>query len=155
MTSPAHWRDVKDHFDRLRDADPETAEADVARLSAEHPGIATEVRSLLDAHRQAATFLETPAVLACDVPADPLVGQRVGVYRITREVNRGGMGVVYAAERVDGEYHQRVAIKVLRAGLTDSGLVERFRSERRILAALDHPSIARILDAGTLDDRRP
>ncbi len=79
-------------------------------------------------------------------PAHP---ERTGPYRIIRKLGEGGMGVVYLAERDDGEYRQQVAVKVMKAGPQATGLLNRFRNERQILAQLDHPNIARLIDGGT------
>lgn len=82
-------------------------------------------------------------------------GSMVGRYRIIERLGRGGMATVYSAERADGAYSQRVAIKVLRRGLDTDDLIERFLRERQILSSLSHPNIARILDGGSTDDGRP
>ncbi len=87
--------------------------------------------------------------------AEDLSGLRVDVWRLERRVARGGLATVYLAQRDDGEYDQRVAFKVLRRGLDTDDLVARFRAERQILSALDHPAIAGILDGGALEDGRP
>ena len=84
-----------------------------------------------------------------------IVGERLGAYRIVCEIGRGGMGAVYLAERADGEFEKRVAIKLLKRGTDTDEVLRRFRAERRILARLDHPNIARLLDAGTTDDGLP
>ena len=76
-------------------------------------------------------------------------GALIGPYRIIRELASGGMGSVYLAERDDGEFRQRVAIKIVRGGFANALLLQRFRDERQILASLDHPNIARLLDGGT------
>jgi serine/threonine-protein kinase len=82
-------------------------------------------------------------------------GQTVGRYRIVRELGRGGMAAVYEAERADGEFEQRVAIKLLRRGIDTKEVVRRFLAERQILSGLEHPNIARLIDGGTTDDGRP
>jgi hypothetical protein len=82
-------------------------------------------------------------------------GERIGRYHLVREIGRGGMGAVYLAERVDGEFEQRVAIKLLRRGLDTDDILARFRVERQILASLTHPHIARLLDGGATEDGRP
>jgi serine/threonine-protein kinase len=79
----------------------------------------------------------------------------VGPYCIVRELGRGGMGTVYLAERADGEFEQRVALKLLRRGLESNRATVRFRFERQVLARLQHPNIARLLDGGVSDDGRP
>lgn len=82
-------------------------------------------------------------------------GTRLGSYRIVRELARGGMGVVYLAERADGEFERQVAIKVLRRGLDTDDIIERFMRERQILASLAHPSITALIDGGATPDGRP
>lgn len=84
-----------------------------------------------------------------------LSGSLVGAWAIQKLVARGGLATVYEAQRNDGVYHQRVALKVLRRGLDTDDLVSRFHAEREILSALEHPGIAKILDGGALDDGRP
>ena len=84
-----------------------------------------------------------------------LDGATLGSYRLIRELGRGGMGTVYLAERSDGLYQQRVALKVMQEGIVTPRLVERFRDERQILARLSHPGIARLLDGGVMPDGRP
>jgi len=93
-----------------------------------------------------------------EVTARPPAGARFGPYRVVREAGHGGMGVVYLAERADEQYHGRVALKIMRGGAllgTDDGLVRRFRDERQILASLQHPGIAHLIDAGVTDDGLP
>lgn len=80
---------------------------------------------------------------------------RVGSYLILGEIGRGGMATVYAAERDDREFERKVAVKILRRGMDTADIVRRLRRERQILASLDHPNIARLLDGGTTDDGRP
>src|SRR5207247_7354287 len=78
-----------------------------------------------------------------------------GAYVIVRELGRGGMGTVFLAERADGQFEKQVAIKILNRGADTAEILHRFRAERQILAKLDHPNIARLLDAGTTDDGLP
>ncbi|QQR75283.1 MAG: protein kinase [Holophagales bacterium] len=82
-------------------------------------------------------------------------GTRLGAYRVLGEIGRGGMAVVHLAERADGQYEQRVALKILQRPASDANAVARFERERRILASLEHPGIARILDGGIAPDGRP
>jgi tetratricopeptide (TPR) repeat protein/tRNA A-37 threonylcarbamoyl transferase component Bud32 len=86
---------------------------------------------------------------------DPAAGRVLGPYRIVREIGRGGMAVVYLAVRADGEFQKRVALKLIKRGMDTATVIERLRRERRILAGLEHPSIARLLDGGTTPDGRP
>ena len=86
---------------------------------------------------------------------ESLVGRLVGPYRLVREIGRGGMGAVYLAERADGQYEQRVALKVIKRGMDTEQVLARFRAERQILASLDHPNIARLLDGGSTEQGAP
>ena len=83
------------------------------------------------------------------------VGRRVGPYRLTRELGEGGMGGVYEAVRDDDQFHKRVALKMVKPGRETGAVLRRFRYERQILAGLDHPNIAALLDGGVTDDGRP
>jgi eukaryotic-like serine/threonine-protein kinase len=83
------------------------------------------------------------------------VGRRVGAYRLVAEIGRGGMGAVYLAERADGEFEKRVALKLVKRGMDTDEILRRFQFERRILASLEHPNIARLYDGGATDDGRP
>lgn len=84
-----------------------------------------------------------------------MIGRHVGPYRIEREIGRGGMGTVYEAGRADGEFQHRVAIKLIKSGLDRDFVLRRFRNERQILAALDHPNIGRLLGGGTTEESNP
>jgi eukaryotic-like serine/threonine-protein kinase len=124
--------------------------------------ILEEVVSLLGAAEDANGFFASLAAgVGAPFDAGPStdtqdsVGREVGPYRLLREVGRGGSGTVYLAERVDGEFEQRVAIKLLRRGLDTDDVLARFRAERQILASLNHPNIARLLDGGATSDGRP
>lgn len=86
---------------------------------------------------------------------DLWTGARLGAWRLLREIGRGGMGAVYLAERADGAYQQQAAIKLVHSAWDTSDLLRRFSAERQILAALNHPNIARLLDGGATDDGKP
>ena len=98
-----------------------------------------------------ATILEDTAASLFDRDA----GKRFGPYQVVREIGRGGMGAVYLALRADHAFERRVAIKVVKRGVDTDAVLGRFRHERRILAGLDHPYIARLIDGGTSGDDRP
>lgn len=83
------------------------------------------------------------------------VGQSIGNYRIVRTLGEGGMGVVYLAERADGEFEQQVALKLAKTALTSPGEIDRFRRERQLLVKLNHANIARVIDGGTTEDGQP
>lgn len=82
-------------------------------------------------------------------------GRRIGAHQLLASIGHGGMGSIYLAERVDGEYQEQVAIKLIRPGLGSEALIDRFRQERQILAQLNHPNIGRILDGGVTEDGQP
>ena len=130
------------------------------RISALHdrgiddPIIVSEVESLLRALHGLGSFLSTPpCVAAQEVVPDVAVGTRLGAWRITRLMGRGGMGDVYEAERADGSFEQRVAVKLLQREAASQ--LPRFQAERQILASLDHDGIARLHDGGMSEDGRP
>jgi serine/threonine-protein kinase len=119
-----------------------------------------EAASLVAVDEEAADFLGEPvaARAARLLAADDCLsraGQRVGQYELIEEIGRGGMGVVYLAERGDGEFRQRVAVKLIRRGLDTEDILRRFLNERQILSGLGHPNIARLLDGGTTPDGAP
>jgi eukaryotic-like serine/threonine-protein kinase len=118
-----------------------------------------ELDSLLAAHGHAVDFLEAPAGAFVEgvLPEAPAIeeGKRVGPYRLIREIGRGGMGEVYLAARADDEYQTQVAIKLVRRGMNIDSVIRRFRHERQILAGLNHPNIARLLDGGATEDNLP
>lgn len=90
-----------------------------------------------------------------EIPANCMVGRRVGAYRLEEEVGRGGMGVVYRGVRVDGEFDQTVAIKLIKRGMDTDQILKRFRRERQITAALNHPNIAYFFGGGSTEDGLP
>jgi serine/threonine-protein kinase len=138
---------------------------------ADDPDLLTTAERLLPMAEEALAFLDVPAavsagellreavtdreVRAAEAVEPPPLPDRVGAWRVLRQLGRGGMGDVWLAERDDAEYRRLVAIKVVRAGIAAPDLTARFRHERQILAALDHPGIARLYDGGVADDGRP
>lgn len=120
--------------------------------------ILNEVRELLAVETDADELM---GVRAADIghdffkTNDQPSGQRIGNYRLLRELGHGGMGAVYLAKRDDGKFEQKVALKLLKREMNTGSLRRYFEQEREILASLDHPNIARLLDAGTTDDEIP
>ena len=137
---------------------PDERSAYVDACCADDRALHGEVTSLLRHATNTADFIESPAALGTPASAlaqHSLVGARVGAYCIAREIGQGGMGVVYAADRVDGAYVQRVAIKILRNAIHTEADVRRMQRERQALAALNHPHIAHLLDGGTTENGLP
>jgi Serine/threonine protein kinase len=132
-------------------------EAFLEEACATDRGLRAEVERLLSAHARAGDFIGSPAVAppATWAGAEEWAGRRIGPYSIVRELGRGGMGAVYLAERADGQYQHRVALKLIKRGMDTEQVLTRFRSERQILASLDHPNIARLLDGGSTDQGLP
>lgn len=115
-----------------------------------------EVESLLEFDSHASTFLMGGVAQAATGIVDAMEKpERCGAFRPTKLLGRGGMGSVWLAERIDGQVDQKVAVKVLHAGTPTARQQERFIQERRILASLSHPNIARLLDAGQTDAGQP
>lgn len=151
------WRQLEELFDRALSLDPGAREAFLADLARSDPATQIELAALLQAHDSAGEFLSGTAQgpVGGDAPeAGSLAPEtRVGAWRIVRFLSHGGMGEVYEAARADGVYEQRAALKLTRREAAK--LLERFSAERQMLARLDHPGIARLLDGGIADDGRP
>jgi non-specific serine/threonine protein kinase/serine/threonine-protein kinase len=158
--STSDWSRITEIFDEARQRPRAEREA-FLRTACEDQATRAEVEAMLRTYDEDPDFLESPADAAAAIQSveqqagQPAEGRRLGPYRIVREIGRGGMGVVYEARRDDEEFERRVAIKGLPVAWAASALAERFRFERRVLAGLDHPNIARLLDAGTTDDGVP
>ena len=152
-----HWQQIEALFDHALSLGPAERERYVAALSLEDPAMGLELASLLSASESAGGFMAQPASTsrAVEGPATESLaaGTRLGAWRIVRLLGHGGMGEVYEAARADGQFEQRAALKLTRREATK--LLERFGAERQMLARLDHPGIARLLDGGVADDGRP
>ncbi|MDQ3753746.1 MAG: serine/threonine protein kinase, partial [Acidobacteriota bacterium] len=155
------WARVKELFEAALDREPTKRAAFLAEACAGDNALRREVESLLAFDAGGESFIERPAYeTAAELFADEedeheAVGRRFGAYTVIREIGRGGMGAVYLAERADDEYQKQVAIKIVKRGMDTDFVLRRFRQERQILAQLDHPHIARLLEGGTTDDGLP
>jgi non-specific serine/threonine protein kinase/serine/threonine-protein kinase len=149
------WQSVKEVlYQALRLPEAERP-AFLDQACASEPDLRQEIESLLAAHDKDHSFLTVrPAVEMPNIP-DEMPEQNIGPYRVVEEIGRGGMGTVYLAVRDDGVYEQQVAIKLVKRGMDTDFVLHRFRYERQILAFLNHPYIARMLDGGTTTDGRP
>ncbi len=178
--TPERWRELSTLLDEVLELSPEGRTAFLAGLAARDPGTKTLLEDLLRASDVADGILDSPAGaystqilgwIANDGPevapgpaggvgeapgaGAEIEGARAGPWRLLREIGRGGMGVVYLAERADGQFEQRVALKILKRGLDTDEILARFLRERQILARLQHPCIARLIDGGVTEDGRP
>jgi serine/threonine protein kinase len=157
---PERWDEIKDRLQAALELEPEQRDAYVNQVAATNPELRHELESLIASHEQAGTdFLNTSAAQAVALDNSGgravSVGRRIGPYQIIEEIGTGGMGEVYRAFRADDQYHKQVAIKLVRGGQDSAFVLNRFRNERQILAILDHPNIARLLDGGTTEEGVP
>ncbi len=155
---PDRWQRINDLFQSALDCAPEDRSAFLQTACDGDEALRHEVESLLAAYQPNDEFTNA---LAFDhgvrlLERAQAQGEwRIGPYRVLREIGRGGMGSVFLAARADDAFQKLVAIKIIRRGLDTDDIIQRFRSERQILATLDHPNITRLLDGGTTEDGRP
>ncbi len=154
------WPRIKEIFEAVADLAPAERTAFWEQQSAGDESVRREVESLLAADAQADDFIGSltkaiPRHVLEKLAEEPFVARRFGAYRTEREIGRGGLGTVYLARRADDSYQKVVAIKLLRRGLDTEDILHRFRNERQILARLEHPNIARLIDGGTSEDGLP
>ncbi|MCH9651541.1 MAG: serine/threonine-protein kinase [Deltaproteobacteria bacterium] len=152
MVSKKQWTEVRRLFHSALEVPPGERADYLASQKTVDPQVAEEVRELLELHEAPSSFLQDPLV---SLSGDQTTGARIGPYEVRNVLGRGGMGTVYRGVRVDGAYRHQVAIKLLHPELLSAEVERRFRRERQILADLEHPSIARLLDGGTTGDGQP
>lgn len=155
----ARWRRVRSLFDEVCDLDPAEREATLARACSDDPALRAEVESILANSERAPDFLETPVTTELPAMMQRHVsgiqpGDRLGPYRIERLLDSGGMGSVYLGIRADDRFSKRVAVKILDQVPVTSA-VRNSCKEAGTLARLDHPDIARLLDAGQTENGTP
>ncbi|MCU0254926.1 MAG: serine/threonine-protein kinase [Acidobacteria bacterium] len=152
------WRRVREVFAAVESAAPAERAARLLALCGPDEELRLAVEQLLAASEGDA--LRTGGAVAEGEPGrtspdDAFVGKRFGPWQLRERIGRGGMGQVFLAERADGQFEQRVAVKLLGVGLDDPASVTRFRVEREILARLAHPNIARLVDGGVTGQGLP
>ncbi len=147
-----NWGRVEAAFEQVAALPVEERPDALDRLSGDDLELRREVESLLAADAEAGDFLAHPVMADSGLN---MAGRRLGAWRIESKLGEGGMGTVYLAARADQEYEQRTALKVFSAAVHREDLRQRFRAERQILASLDHPGIARLLDGGTTEEGLP
>lgn len=152
MSAVLSWERLRDELDRLLALDGAGRLATLERLESTEPQLARELRELVDAAGEVATFdrpvLERMRETAAAPEPPP---ETIGPWRLEAEIGRGGMGSVWRARRADGAFERTVAVKLVRSELSSDLLRRHLARERRILARLAHPAIARLLDGGTTD----
>jgi serine/threonine protein kinase len=156
--TPERWQAIKPLLHEALAQGPEERARFLAGIGADDPELCVEVESLIRAHEAHPDFLETPYL--CDTHAiddrpSAWKGRILGAYRLAEKVGEGGMGEVFRALRADGLYERQVAVKLIRSGLGKESFLRRFANERQILARLDNPNIARLLDGGASEEGIP
>jgi serine/threonine protein kinase/Tfp pilus assembly protein PilF len=159
--SDSLWKKIDEIFPLVADLPAAERELRLREICAGDEALRREILALLEADEKAADFWETPAVLPNSlsnafalnqmnaVSTHSLAGEKIGAYRLDRKIGAGGMGTVYLAVRDDGAFQKKVAIKFVRHDSDTDFNLRRFRHERQVLAALEHPRIARLIDGGT------
>jgi TolB-like protein/Flp pilus assembly protein TadD len=162
--TPERWQQVNIILEQVWEHDADHRAAFLERACGGDAKLRSCVEALLASDENAGEFLASTAieqlrVQGASTAAMPLGGSEpemhIGPYRVLREIGHGGMGTVYLAERADGEYRKRVAIKIVSRHLVSEETLRRFHNERQVEAALDHQNIARLLDGGTTEDGLP
>ncbi len=151
------------HFSALCDLDPAGRAAGLEALAARDPELAVEVARLLALDSEADGPIEALRSEVADAAGRRLLGaqpadrppERLGAWKLGEKLGAGGMGEVWAAERIEGGFTQRAAVKLVRSGVSSLEIAARFRRERQVLARLSHAAIARLLDGGVAPDGRP
>jgi serine/threonine protein kinase len=154
---PDNWEKVQEIFFAAADLPAAEQCRFLDTACRDNPDLRQDVDSLLVADRSHSNDIDRALETAARqiVGADPAIDARFGPWRVSREIGRGGMGIVYLAIRDDAQFQKRAALKLIRAGMDTAELLLRFRHERQILASLDHPYIARLIDGGTTPEGRP
>ncbi|MCH9648458.1 MAG: protein kinase [Deltaproteobacteria bacterium] len=162
--NPNRWKQLEPILDAALDLPPQERSAYLEEACGTDLELRAEVEGLLEDCDNSGSFLEQAggvalSEIAATSPYDPLalqrIGDRLGSYRLEKILGQGGMGTVYLANRVDGLFDQKVAIKIASRQNLDQEAIERFRFERQLLARLEHPNIARLLDGGVTQDDVP
>jgi serine/threonine protein kinase/tetratricopeptide (TPR) repeat protein len=161
------WQKIEEIFPLVADLPASERERRLLELCAGDENLRREISALLAADEKAADFCEAPVQMPNSLSSTflhrradktrtlDLAGQNFGAYRVVRKIGAGGMGAVYLAVRADGEFDKEVAVKIVKNGADTELNLRRFRRERQILARLEHPNIARLIDGGTTDDGAP
>jgi non-specific serine/threonine protein kinase/serine/threonine-protein kinase len=156
------WTQVKEVFTAALEVEPRDRDLFLREACAGDEGVRAEVSALLSGHFASGDFIKQAAIVDLGLIANDdthsnaaVSGQEIGSYKIIRELGRGGMGAVYLAARADDSFDKQVALKLIKRGMDSDAIIKRFVMERQILANLDHPNIARLIDGGTTDDGLP
>ncbi|MFO0840341.1 MAG: protein kinase [Phycisphaerae bacterium] len=170
--TPERYERIRRMFLDLRDASPAERARYLARECGADPQLRSDVEALLADAQSADSFLSSPvlgsalrgigfgpqnlvaATSTSEAVAPPFSPRSIGPYKILEQIGEGGFGTVYLAQQTE-PVARRVALKVIKRGMDSREVIARFEAERHALALMDHPNIARVLDAGQTDDGRP
>jgi serine/threonine protein kinase/tetratricopeptide (TPR) repeat protein len=173
--TPERWQKIESIFQSAVEIAPDERRKYIFEQCGADEELKREVERLIADLDSAKSFIESPMWQNSDFlssfaqkeltffkesvpendPANQMIGRRVGVYELKKELGRGGMGAVYLATRADGEFFKQVAVKLIKRGMDSDFIVKRFRRERQILAGLNHPNIAQLYDGGTTEEGLP
>lgn len=155
--TPERWQHIQNLFHAALDQAPNERATFLEEACAGDRALRSEIESLLASSEEVGSFIEGAIQgVAESVTGDQAAaGRRIGPYQLIREIGRGGMGAVYLAERADDQYRKQVAVKLVKGDMGTDEILRRFRHERQILANLDHPNIARLLDGDTTEEGLP
>ncbi len=150
------WQKLKDIFTEAIELAPESRHVYLSQLRINDKTLSDELAELIASEEESEEFLKKPFEINFDLPSvQNYIGARIGNYKITREIGRGGMGAVFEATRQDDEFEQKVAVKLTDNSFLSDEFRRRFNNERQILAALEHPNIVRLFDGGILPNQTP
>jgi serine/threonine protein kinase len=147
---------IQNLFEQVVDLSPKDRQTFLEKACGDDTVLLKTILDLLNAdENKHSIFQEEVMDLINQEQTHTYINSKIGAYKIIQELGKGGMGVVFLAERDDGEFDQKVAVKLLKYGMGNQEIFKRFQSERQILARLQHPNIARLLDGGVTDDGLP
>ncbi|MFV0389957.1 MAG: protein kinase domain-containing protein [Pyrinomonadaceae bacterium] len=153
----AKWQIIKETFSKVIDLPFEKRSVYLSEI--EDQQIRQEITNLLNAHGAAEGFIDKPIFVEREIveveTEDNLIGKQVKDYLILKQIGTGGMGTVYLAERLNSDFKQKVALKIIKRGMDSEAILKRFATERKILASLKHPNIAELLDGGISQEGLP
>ena len=159
MTHDSSWKKIKQILSTALELEGKERDKYVKKACEGDKKLLDEVLSLIAAHEMTGALDQTMDDLRISAikqaKREQMRGKQIGNFRIVRELGAGGMGSVYLAERIDGEFEHQVALKILHSGVTIDSHIRRFMAERQILASLNHSNIATLFDGGISDDGQP
>lgn len=167
MESDSIWKKIDEVFPLVADLPLDERDIRLRELCGTDKELLREIQILLAADKKAENFIESPISLPDSLSLVlgnqkyeenttlKIKGEKIGAYQIIKKIGTGGMGAVYLASRADGEFKKKVAVKLIKNGADTDFNLARFRRERQILASLEHPNIARLIDGGRTEQDLP